>query len=65
MKKKLEDVEERKGWDSQYCLCFCEGVASRRPATPSEKHGLCPLLEFPGDAQHKGPLKFQRPEFKR
>ena len=24
--------------------CLCEGVAGRRPATPSHKHGLCPPL---------------------
>ena len=23
---------------------FCEGIAGRRPATPSHKHGLCPPL---------------------
>ena len=28
--------------DNQYSPCFCEGVAGRRPATPSHKHGLCP-----------------------
>ena len=29
----------------QYRPCLCEGVAGRRPATPSHKHGLCPLLD--------------------
>ena len=28
--------------DNQYSPCFCEGVAGRRPTTPSHKHGLCP-----------------------
>ena len=37
---------ETKGWDSQYSPCLCEGVAGRRPATPSHKHGLCPLFGF-------------------
>ena len=26
--------------------CFCESVAGRRPATLSQKHGLCPLFGF-------------------
>ena len=37
---------ETKGWDSQYSPCLCEGVAGRRPATPSHKHGLCPPFGF-------------------
>ena len=28
----------------QYCPCLCKGVAGRRPATTSHKHGLCPPL---------------------
>ena len=50
-------------WQKQYCPCLCEGVASRRPATPSHKHGLCPPFGFqqafmrsiagPGDAPHE------------
>ena len=31
---------------SEYSPCFCEGVAGRRPATPSHKHGLCPPFGF-------------------
>ena len=30
----------------QYSQCFWEGVAGRRPATPSEEHGLCPPVGF-------------------
>ena len=37
---------ETKGWDSQYSPCLCEGVAGRRPATPSHKHGSCPPFGF-------------------
>ena len=37
---------ETKEWDSQYSPCLCEGVAGRRPATPSHKHGLCPPFGF-------------------
>ena len=33
-----------------------EGVADRRPATPSQEHGLCPPLGF----QQKGRLQVQR-----
>ena len=31
-------------WHNQYSPCFSEGVAGRRPATPSHKHGLCPAF---------------------
>ena len=40
------EKNETQGWDSQYSPCLCEGVAGRRPATPSHKHGLCPPFGF-------------------
>ena len=59
---------ETKGWDSQYSPCLCEGVAGRRPATPSHKHGLCPRFgfqqAFAGDDQHEGLLKVERRGFR-
>ena len=39
--------EKKKKGDSQYSPCLCEGVAGRRPATPSHKHCLlCPPFGF-------------------
>ena len=40
----------------QYSPCSCEGVAGRRPATPSHEHGLCPPL----GSQQKGRLRVQK-----
>ena len=37
--KKKEKM--KKGRDNQKSPCVCEGVADRRPATPSNKHGSC------------------------
>ena len=56
--------------DNQYSPCFCEGVAGRRLATPSHKHGLCPPFVSTGlhvehrrpkagDAPHEGLLKWK------
>ena len=33
-------------WDNQHSPYFCESVAGRRPATFSQKHGLCPPFGF-------------------
>ena len=42
--------------DNQYSPCFCEGVAGRRPATPSHKHGLCPPFVSTGlHVEHRRP----------
>ena len=37
-------IQKNHMWYNQYSPCFCEAVASRRPATPSHKHGLCPAF---------------------
>ena len=34
------------GCQKQKSPCFCESVAGFRPATLSQKHGLCPLFGF-------------------
>ena len=66
------------GWlQKQYCPCLCEGVAGRRPATPSHKHSLLmPTFGVStglhvehrrpkaGDAPHEGLLKVERREFR-
>ena len=39
-------IQKNLMWDNQYSPCLCESVAGRRPATPSRKHGLCPLFGF-------------------
>ena len=44
----------------QYRPCLCEGVAGRRPATPSHKHGIGPPL----GSQQKGRLRVQRCVFR-
>ena len=41
-KKKTTPPAEHK----QYSPCLWEGVAGRRPATPSHRHGLCPPFGF-------------------
>ena len=42
--------------DNQYSPCFCEGVAGRRPATFSHKHGLCPPFVSTGlHVEHRRP----------
>ena len=41
-----EEKKKRQGRDNQYSPCMCEGVAGRRPATPSHKHSLCPPFGF-------------------
>ena len=46
-KKKKKKTRKRKKtvWVGQ-SVCVCEGVAGRRPATFSQKHGLCPPFGF-------------------
>ena len=41
----LPNVKNDAG-QKQYSPCFCEGVAGRRPATPSQERGSCPPLGF-------------------
>ena len=47
-RKKEDKKKERKqfGWGNQYSPCLCESVAGLRPATPSQKHGLCSPFGF-------------------
>ena len=54
-KSKRKNKKERKKKQSKHHLfdfgqlistCLCVGVAGRRLATPSHKHGLCPPFGF-------------------
>ena len=43
IEKEENKKQKNKRWDKQHSPCFCENVAGRRPATFSQKHGLCPF----------------------
>ena len=44
-RKKKGREKKQQMRNNQHSPCLCEGVAGRRPATPSHKHGLCPPFE--------------------
>ena len=75
-KKKEKQKKKGKGWSNQCSPCFCEGVAGRRPATPSTETRLMPAFRVStglhvehrrlkaGDAPHEDLLKVERREFR-
>ena len=75
-KKKKEEKRNHKGATIKKVRVLCQGVAGRRPATLSHKHGLCPpfrvstglhvehRLPKAGDAPHEGLLKVERRDFR-
>ena len=62
--KTTEQKKEATKWDNQCCPCLCENVAGRNPATPSQKHGLCPPFDFNRPSCRRPKGEVERREFR-